>query len=196
MNDRPVTTVRSSIWTVALASLASLFAIVAFHFALQQSVWTDEATQLSGLSLSFLDQLRWLSGRLPQAFSVPPDRTPPLSYWLGSLWTSAFGDRVLTTRCLSVCLSIVSVFALWGGCPTVSGAVACVRMRGTAGAVPKFRGGSRGSARLCGLHFIFGFLGAQLLEIARGQARPPRAGIYGSSPSQPRSVRTPIFSGS
>jgi uncharacterized membrane protein len=90
-----------------------LFAIVAVRFAAQQSVWTDEATQLSGLGLGFADQLRWLAGRLPQTFAVPPDRMPPLSYWLGSIWTHAFGNSVLAARYLSVCLSVASLFVLW-----------------------------------------------------------------------------------
>jgi uncharacterized membrane protein len=113
MNDRRATAPHPSAWTIALVGLATLFGIVAVRFAAQQSVWTDESTQLSGLSLGFADQLRWLAGRLPQVFAVPPDRTPPLSYWLGSLWTHTFGNSVLTARYLSVCLSVASVFALW-----------------------------------------------------------------------------------
>ena len=113
MNDRRGATAFPFVWSVALVGLVTLFAIVAVRFAAQQSVWTDEATQLSGLSLSFADQLRWLAGRLPQAFAVPPDRTPPLSYWLGSIWMDAFGNSVLAARYLSVCLSAASVFALW-----------------------------------------------------------------------------------
>ncbi len=113
MNDRRANETLPSVWTAALACLAILFAVIAVRFAARQSVWTDEATQLSGLSLGFVDQLRWLAGRLPQAFAVPPDRMPPLSYWLGSVWTRAFGDGVLTVRYLSVCLSVASVFAVW-----------------------------------------------------------------------------------
>jgi len=113
MNDRRATMAHASVWTLALVALATLFAVVAIRFAAQQSVWTDEATQLSGLSLGFADQLRWLAGRLPHIFAVPPDRMPPLSYWLGSIWTHAFGNSVLTARYLSVCLSVASVFALW-----------------------------------------------------------------------------------
>jgi 4-amino-4-deoxy-L-arabinose transferase-like glycosyltransferase len=113
MNDGRATTPLGSVWTVALVSVATLFAVVAVRFAAQQSLWTDEATQLSGLSLGFADQLRWLAGRLPQIFAVPPDRMPPLSYWLGSLWTHTFGKGVQTARYLSVCLSVASLFALW-----------------------------------------------------------------------------------
>jgi 4-amino-4-deoxy-L-arabinose transferase-like glycosyltransferase len=113
MNDRRATTALASVWAVALVGLVTLFAIVAVRFAAQQSVWTDESTQLSGLSLGFADQLRWLAGRLPHAFAVPPDRMPPLSYWLGSLWAYAFGDSVMAARYLSVSLSVGAVFVLW-----------------------------------------------------------------------------------
>jgi hypothetical protein len=113
MNDRRATAALPSVWTAALVGVATLFGIIAVRFAAQQSVWTDESTQLSGLSLGFADQLRWLAGRLPQAFAVPPDRMPPLSYWLGSIWTYAFGNSVLTARYLSVSLSVASVFAVW-----------------------------------------------------------------------------------
>ncbi len=113
MTERGSHTTLPSIWTVALGGLVTLFAIIAVKFSAQQSVWTDEATQLSGLSLGFADQLLWLAGRLPHAFSVPIDRTPPLSYWLGSIWMLAFGDAVMTARSLSVCLSVASIFAVW-----------------------------------------------------------------------------------
>jgi 4-amino-4-deoxy-L-arabinose transferase-like glycosyltransferase len=113
MIDRTDTEDRASVWLVAMAGVALLFVVVAVRFAAQQSVWTDESTQLSGLSLGLADQLRWLVGRLPKLFAVPPDRMPPLSYWLGSAWIRAFGDTVLTARCLSVTLSVASLFALW-----------------------------------------------------------------------------------
>jgi hypothetical protein len=113
MNDRQVAKDHPSLWPFALVGLATLFALVAVRFALQQSVWTDEATQLSGLGLGLADQLRWLAGRLPRAFAVPLDRMPPLSYWLGSLWAYVFCNGVLTARILSVSLSVASIFALW-----------------------------------------------------------------------------------
>jgi 4-amino-4-deoxy-L-arabinose transferase-like glycosyltransferase len=113
MNDRRAATALPSVGLVALIVLAALFAIVAVRFAAQQSVWTDETTQLSGLSLGFADQLRWLTGRLPNVFAVPLDRTPPLSYWLGSLWTLIFGSSVPAARYLSASLSVASIFVLW-----------------------------------------------------------------------------------
>jgi hypothetical protein len=113
MVDRRAAASFPSGWTVALVGLTALFGLVAINFATRQSVWTDEATQLSGLTLAFADQLRWLAGYLPHAFDVPLDRTPPLSYWLGSVWIRVFGNGVLTLRCLSVSLSVASILVLY-----------------------------------------------------------------------------------
>ncbi len=52
-------------------------------------------------------------GRLPHVFNVPLDRTPPLSYWLGTAWIRVFGIQVLILRCLSVLLSIASIVAVY-----------------------------------------------------------------------------------
>jgi len=113
VGDRQTATSFPSGWTIALVGLVTIFALIAIDFATRQSVWTDEATQLSGLSLRFADQLRWLTGNLPHAFEVPLDRTPPLSYWLGSVWIGVFGNDVLTLRCLSVSLSVASILVLY-----------------------------------------------------------------------------------
>lgn len=113
MNDRRVGTGLPSVWTAAFAGIVTLFAAVAVSFATRQSVWTDEATQLSGLSLNFADQLRWLTGGLPHVFAVPPDRTPPMSYWLGSAWLQVFGNSEMAARYLSISFSVTSVIALW-----------------------------------------------------------------------------------
>jgi 4-amino-4-deoxy-L-arabinose transferase-like glycosyltransferase len=113
MNDRRIGTAPPIAWILALVGVTTLFAVAAVCFATRQSVWTDEATQLTGLNLNFVDQLRWLTGRLPHAFTVPPDRTPPLSYWLGTLWTQVFGNSELTARALSISFSVASVVALW-----------------------------------------------------------------------------------
>jgi Dolichyl-phosphate-mannose-protein mannosyltransferase len=113
VGDRPTAKFVSSGWTVALVGVATLFGLAAIEFAKRQSVWTDEATQLSGLSLGFVDQLRWLAGYLPHAFALPLDRTPPLSYWLGTIWIRAFGNGVLTLRLLSVSLSVASILVVY-----------------------------------------------------------------------------------
>ena len=113
MNDRSASAPFRGAWTIALVGVTAIFSIVSVRFANQQSVWTDESTQLSGLSLGFADQLRWLAGRLPDTFAVPPDRTPPLSYWLGSLWEHFFGASVRAARYFSVFLSVAAIFAIW-----------------------------------------------------------------------------------
>lgn len=98
--------------TLTLTGLVSAFLLVAITFATRQNLWTDEATQLTGVSLGFTEQLRWLAGRLPQLGSVPLDRTPPLSYWLWSVWTTIFGRGIFAARCLSVSLSVASILTL------------------------------------------------------------------------------------
>jgi uncharacterized membrane protein len=113
VGDRSTVKFAQSSWTVALVGVVTLFGLTAIEFAKRQSVWTDEATQLSGLSLGFVDQLRWLAGYLPHAFALPLDRTPPLSYWLGTAWIRAFGNAVLTLRLLSVSLSVASILVLF-----------------------------------------------------------------------------------
>ncbi|WP_150122029.1 hypothetical protein, partial [Sulfitobacter sp. HI0129] len=83
----------STIIRPALLALATcaLFVAMAGLFALRQSIWIDETTQLSGLALDFRTQLAWLAGSSDVNLGVPPDRMPPLSYWLGGLWTEVFG---------------------------------------------------------------------------------------------------------
>ncbi|MCY3011532.1 MAG: hypothetical protein NTY42_17135 [Planctomycetota bacterium] len=66
-------------------------AAAAWCFSATQSVWIDETTQLSGLTLDPLAQTRWLAGLEKFDHGVPDDRMPPLSYWLGSLWSRVFG---------------------------------------------------------------------------------------------------------
>lgn len=113
MSDRSSATASSLAWTVACIGVFLIFTAIEVQFAIRQSVWTDEATQLSGLSLGFADQLRWLVGRFSLSFPVPPDRMPPLSYWLGGIWSNIVGGGVLATRYLSVCLSMASLISLW-----------------------------------------------------------------------------------
>lgn len=77
-------------WVTVLGLLA-LFLVLAGRFAGVQAIWVDETTQLSGLALSPSEQLEWLLGRSDIQLGVPPDRMPPLSYWLGGLWAGHFG---------------------------------------------------------------------------------------------------------
>ena len=90
--------------------LWSVFVLVAAIFSLQQSLWVDESTQLSGLSLSVADLYAWLSGWVDSPFAVPADRMPALSYLVGMVWGSWFGVEPLTMRLLSLTLVAFSLF--------------------------------------------------------------------------------------
>ena len=87
-------------------------------FALQQTLWLDETTQLSGLSLGPIDVTRWLMGADMQArFGCPtaPDRMPPVSYWAQWLWSLLFGTTELSYRFSGVCfvtLAALLVFVI------------------------------------------------------------------------------------
>ena len=109
---------------VAATSLAALFAALAAAFAAQQSLWVDETTQLTGLAMPFADHLAWLTGAARPETGVPPDRMPPLSYWLGALWAGAFGLSEHTMRLFGIACAATAVPALW-----LSGA----RLAGAAG---------------------------------------------------------------
>ena len=93
--------------------LFSIFALAAFVlstsiFAFKQSLWVDEATQLSGLTLSMSEIYLWLSGVDAGRFLVPHDRMPALSYLFGKLWQSLFGSDPVIMRFLSISLVLVS----------------------------------------------------------------------------------------
>jgi len=95
----------------ALAILAA-FAAAALAFAQAQSIWIDETTQLSGLSLPLDQQLIWLTGGANPIPAVPPDRMPPLSYWFGAGWTQIFGLSEMTMR-------IFGLLAVLCGAPAI-----------------------------------------------------------------------------
>lgn len=88
-------------WVGMLVCVAALVAGAA-AFLPQQSIWVDEATQLSGLQLGPREVARWLAGGDRRDFGQFRDRMPPLSYWLGWCWTQAFGRDVTALRWLSV----------------------------------------------------------------------------------------------
>jgi 4-amino-4-deoxy-L-arabinose transferase-like glycosyltransferase len=98
---------------LSLGLVLAVFFYFATRFALQQSLWTDETTQLSGLTLGFAENLRWLTGALVNPFPVPPDRMPPVGYWIGRVWKLLVGGDVLSMRYLSVAASAGAVIAVW-----------------------------------------------------------------------------------
>ena len=94
----------------------SAYLATAIWFATGQSIWTDETTQLRGLTLSFSDQLQWLMGRTGQldaGLGVPPDRMPPISYWIGGLWSSVFGLTEMSLRLMGISAMALAAPALW-----------------------------------------------------------------------------------
>ncbi len=104
--------------------LVALFLLIAGSFALHQNLWVDESTQLSGLSLSFVDIYRWLGALIDNPFPVPSDRMPVLSYWLGAAWAVVFGLDVLAMRWFSIVLvasslCLLTFFLLRRGQPVV-----------------------------------------------------------------------------
>lgn len=98
---------------VILFMAMAIFAFCAGLFANHQTIWVDETTQLTGLSLTFSEQLAWLSGQSDKVLGVPPDRSPPLSYWIGSVWAAIFGLSETSLRwmgILAVCLAAPAVY--------------------------------------------------------------------------------------
>ena len=71
-------------------------------FLPKQSIWGDETTQLSGLTLGPVEVVRWLANPSSKDFGVPGDRMPPLSYWLGWIWAKGFGLNATSLRWFGV----------------------------------------------------------------------------------------------
>ena len=107
------------------AGILAAFVLLAANFAHVQAIWVDETTQLSGLTLSPAEQLPWLAGENANRFGVPPDRQPPLSYFLGWTWSRIFGLTPLSMRYfglaavalagLFVAATATRVSGPWGG---------------------------------------------------------------------------------
>jgi hypothetical protein len=71
-------------------------------FLPKQTLWLDESTQMSGLSLGPVSISRWLAGSEPHDLGQFPDRMPPLSYWVGRCWSQIFGLRERPMRWLGL----------------------------------------------------------------------------------------------
>jgi hypothetical protein len=82
-------------------------------FLPRQSIWTDETTQLGGLTLSPGELVRWLIDGRTHDFGVPADRMPPLSYWLGSAWAHVFGLTTVSLRWFGVVCTAAAVALLF-----------------------------------------------------------------------------------
>ena len=94
----------ASLWSSALAGglCVALCVTASALFLPHQSIWLDEATQLSGLTLDPFNQVRWLSGRIQNPLGVCEDRMPPLSYLAGWIWSQAFGLNEVSMRWMGV----------------------------------------------------------------------------------------------
>ena len=93
----------------------------AAFFMPRQSLWLDEAVQMSGLSLDPVAVTRWLVNQEQHSFDLPDDRMPPLSYWMGWIWSRLFGLAEQPLRWMGVVAvgcAVVLVFAAaqraWG----------------------------------------------------------------------------------
>ena len=92
-----------------------IYLMAGYAFAQRQTLWLDETTQLSGIPLGPVGVTQWLAGA-PHDFGCPtaPDRMPPVSYWVGQIWTYVFGFSELSLRYMGVaCVAgaIVLVYA-------------------------------------------------------------------------------------
>ncbi len=103
----------------------SWFLFVSYQFLLQQSIWTDETTQMSGLTLGPIEVVYWLLGK-GNDFGVPIDRMPPVSYWLGQLWSKLFGLTEhsmrlfsLSAASLALCLTFHTTYRAFGQFPAL-----------------------------------------------------------------------------
>jgi hypothetical protein len=107
---------KAGLWTsLAAVGLILLFLAFAARYAGQQSVWVDESTQLAGLALGYSEQLAWLAGEPRADILVPPDRAPPLSYFIGRAWSGLVGSvsevSFRWVGVLAVAVGILIVFA-------------------------------------------------------------------------------------
>ncbi len=101
-------------WLGMLAVLGSLAAGIA-SFLPHQTLWLDEATQMSGLSLSPIAAARWLTGARAHDFGQFKDRMPPLSYWLGWAWSQVVGLNERSLRCFeALCVLLAAAFVYEG----------------------------------------------------------------------------------
>lgn len=92
--------------------IVALWSALAWLFGRRQELWVDETTQLTGLTLAPGEMTAWLAGVGPGRFSVPDDRMPPLSYWVGWGWSRIWGLSENSMRALSATLVALSVLLI------------------------------------------------------------------------------------
>ncbi|MFH0974666.1 MAG: glycosyltransferase family 39 protein [Spirochaetota bacterium] len=97
-----------------LGAIPPLIALLvpALLFLPQESLWTDETTVLSGLTLGPIEIIGWLSGQFHN-FNVPPDNAPPVGYWLQMLWSSIFGLTEISLRYFALFVVGIAVVVVY-----------------------------------------------------------------------------------
>jgi len=90
----------------------AIFAVAAFLFARVQNVWVDETTQLSGITLAPGALLAWLSGGFDPGFGVPPDRMPPVSYFIDMIGWHIWGSNELAFRLYHAAITAGGILVL------------------------------------------------------------------------------------
>ena len=83
-------------------------------FLPHQALWLDEIDQLGGLTLGPRDVVSWLAGWTQHDFLVDTDTSPPLSYWVGWLWSRVFGLGEIQLRWLgATCVALSTLIVFW-----------------------------------------------------------------------------------
>jgi hypothetical protein len=93
-------------------ALIAAFGMACWLFANAQDVWIDESTQLSGITLTIPDMLRWLAGEDTSRFGVPGDRMPPVSYFIDWVWLRLAGSSELGFRLAHAVLATGGILVL------------------------------------------------------------------------------------
>lgn len=76
-----------------------------------RSIWVDESTQMSGLAGDPIQLTQWLMGGAKYNTHLQDDRMPPLSYWVGWVWSRTFGLGERQMRWFSVvCTGLATAF--------------------------------------------------------------------------------------
>ena len=104
-------TLQAGRW-VCLVGVVAPFVLAASAFLPHQTLWSDETVQMSGLELGPTRVVWWLVGAENPDFDQYPDRTPPLSYWLGWGWSRIFGLSETSMRwfgvtCVTIAVALV-----------------------------------------------------------------------------------------
>lgn len=112
--------------TVSLLAIPIVLLLISgTAFLRQQSVWVDETTQLTGLTMNPVECIKWLSGK-PMHLLVPDDRMPPLSYLVGWTWSRVFGLSENTMRAFGLCCGVGAVFFTFMAAKRIGGAAAAL----------------------------------------------------------------------